>query len=301
VPCRGWDTVNDLKRFVSVLMLSALALMLCGAGAWAESAEWVRAHEFYLRTDYAKSLEVLLAVPNPDAAALQLIGQDYFMMAEYHKATDFLEKAIALTPASAEGAHWLGRAYGRRAETSSPFTAPGYATKARQMFEKAVALDPSNREAIGDLFDYYLAAPGFLGGGQDKAEALAARVAAKDPAEGHYYHAQLADKRKQYDSAEQHLRNALQLAPRQAGRFLDLAKFLALRGRTKESETLFEEAARIAPENPHVLFERAKTYVKANRNLEEARRLLERYLQTPLTPNDPPKSEAQTLLKKIGA
>ena len=36
------------------------------------------------------------------------------------------------------------------------------------MFERAVALDPANREAVGDLFDYYLGAPGFLGGGANK-------------------------------------------------------------------------------------------------------------------------------------
>jgi tetratricopeptide (TPR) repeat protein len=285
---------NILRRVVLLLILSVSAIS-------AESAEWVRAHELYLRTEYGQSLDVLLPLPNPDAAALQLIGQDYLMMAEYRKATEFLEKAATRDPSSAECALWLGRAYGRRAETSSPFTAPGYAAKARQMFEKSLALDPSNREALADLFDYYLEAPGFLGGGQDKAEALAARIAVRDPAEGHYYMAQLADKRKQYDSAEQHLRSALELTPRQAGRFLDLAKFLAMRGRTKESEALFADAEKIAPENPKVLFERARAYVKANRNLEEARRLLQRYLQAPLTPNDPPKSEAQALLRKIGA
>jgi tetratricopeptide (TPR) repeat protein len=169
------------------------------------------------------------------------------------------------------------------------------------MFEKAVALDPANRDALSDLFDYYLEAPGFLGGGADKAEALAAKVAQKDPAEGHYYQAQLAQRRKQYDSAEQHLRTALELAPRQAGRLIDLAKFLSMRGSNKESDALFDEAARIAPESPHLLFERAQAYVKANRNLDEARRLLQRYLQSPLTPNDPPKSEAQALLRKLGA
>lgn len=291
-------SVGTRKTFLGRIVL---LLILSAAGAWAESAVWVRAHELYLRTDYNKSLEVLLPLPNPDASALQLIGQNYFQMAEYRKATEFLEKAASRDPSNAECALWLGRAYGRRAETSNPFTAPGYASKARQMFEKAVALDPSNRDAIADLFDYYLEAPGFLGGGQDKAEALAARVAAKDPAEGHYYLAQLSDRRKQYDSAEQHLRSALELAPRQAGRFIDLAKFLATRGRAKESDALFAEAEKIAPENPHVLFERAQTYIRANRNLDEARRLLQRYLQSPLTPNDPPKSEAQALLRKIGA
>ena len=32
-------------------------------------------------------------------------------------------------------------------------------------------LDPHNGEATGDLFDYYLNAPGMLGGGLDKAAA----------------------------------------------------------------------------------------------------------------------------------
>lgn len=282
-------------------MRAFLLLILSVAGLWAESAEWVRAHELFLRTEYNKSLEVLLPLPSPDAATLQLIGQNYFQLTEYRQATEYLEKAATRNPSSAECALWLGRAYGRRAETSNPFTAPGHASKARQMFEKAVALDPSNRDAIADLFDYYLEAPGFLGGGQDKAEALAAKVAAKDPAEGHYYLAQLADRRKQYDSAERHLRSALELAPRQAGRFIDLAKFLSMRGRARESDALFVEAEKIAPESPNVLFERARTYIKANRNLDEARRLLQRYLQAPLTPNDPPKSEAQALLRKIGA
>ena len=131
------------------------------------------------------------------------------------------------------------------------------------MFERAVALDPANREAVGDLFDYYLGAPGFLGGGANKAEALAAKVAQRDPAEGHYYQAQLDEHRKEYDSAEQHLRTAVELAPRQVGRVIDLAKYLASAGRTKESDALFEQAERIAPENPRVIFERASAYVKS--------------------------------------
>ena len=51
--------------------------------------------------------------------------------------------------------------------------APGHASKAHRYFEKAVELDPKNLEAMNDLFEYYLEAPGFLGGGFDKAQALA--------------------------------------------------------------------------------------------------------------------------------
>jgi tetratricopeptide (TPR) repeat protein len=282
----------------------------------AATPEWERARELYHRTAYRESLAVLLAAPvagrpsgqlpgqpkdqPKDAATLQLIGQNYFMLADYKKATEFLEEAAVMEPNNAQLLNWLGRAYGRRAETSNPFTAPGYASKARQMFEKSVALDPSNKEATGDLLDFYLDAPGFLGGGPEKAEALEKTIARVDPAEGHYAQAMIEDRRKKYDAAEEHLRRAAELAPRQVGRVVALAKYLAKRGRIDESETMFERAARMAPNDPRILFERASTYVQEQRNLGQAREMLERYLRAPLTADDPPREQAEALLKKIG-
>jgi len=277
----------------------AIALLITVSAGQAASVEWVRAHDLYQRTEYNQSLVQLLPLSPKDAATLQLIGQNYFMLGEYKKATDSLEKAVELAPDDAQALLWLGRAYGRRAETSNPFSAPGFATKARQMFERAVAIDPSNKEAFGDLFDFYLDAPGFLGGGQNKAEALAARVSQSDPAEGLYLQAQIDDRHNQYDSAEQKLRRAIEIAPNQSGHFLEFAKFLAKRGRIAESETMFEEAARLSPNNAHQMFDRASLYIKQQRNLAEARALLERYLRLPLTPNDPPRDRAEVLLKKI--
>jgi len=97
------------------------------------------------------------------------MGRNYYGQGEFKKATEVLEKAAALEPESSEICLWLGRAYGRRAETSSMLTAPGFATKARQFFERAAQLNPNNLDAQSDLFEYYLEAPGFLGGGFDKA------------------------------------------------------------------------------------------------------------------------------------
>jgi len=280
--------------------ISASFLLLCTLLA-AKTPDWDRAVDLYHRTQYKQSLDILLPLAEKDAATFELIGQNYFMLGEYKKATEIFEKAVILEPRNAEYVHWLGRTYGRRAETGSPFTAPGYASKARQMFEKAYTLDPTNQEAVNDLFDFYLQAPGFLGGGLNKAEALAKHIASLDAAEGLYAQAQLDDKRKEYDQAEQHLRRAADLAPRQVGRVLDVAKYLSKRGRIKESEAMFEQAARMAPNNPKVMFERANTYIKDQRNLNEARQLLERYLQSPLTPDDPPREHAEALLKKLGA
>ena len=97
----------------------------------------------------------------------------------------------------------------RGTNTATPFFAPSNASKARQYFERAVELNPANEEALNDLFDYYLQAPGFLGGGYDKAVEVARRIRQINPAEYHFAEAQLAEKRKQYDTAEEQLRRAL--------------------------------------------------------------------------------------------
>ncbi len=281
--------------FFRLLALNASLL------AWAQIAPLDQARDLYRRTDYHQSLSLLLQQHQKNPAALQLIGQNYFMLGDYKKGAEVLEKALAAEPDNPAILYWLGRTYARRAETSSPFSAPGWAGKARQMFEKSVALDPTNKDATGDLLDFYLEAPGFLGGGIQKAEALAQTIAAHDPAEGQYAEALIEDRRKNYDSAEQHFRHAAELAPRQVGRFIDLAKFLAKRGRVQESEAMWDHAARLAPHNPKLMFERAHTYIKSQRNLPQARELLEKYIQSQLTPDDPPRTEAENLLKKLGA
>jgi Flp pilus assembly protein TadD len=266
--------------------------------ALAANTDLERAERLYNRTNYEESLKVLEASSQKDGRAYRLMGQNYFMLGDYKKATEALSKAVELDPTSAESYHWLGKAYGRRAETSSPFTAPGYASRARKAFEKAVELDPKNVEAINDLFEYYVQAPGFLGGGLDKAAALVKRIAELDPVEGHYAQARLAEQQKQFGTAEEQLRRAVELAPQQIGRVIDLAKFLSHQGRIQESEQAFQLAEKINPNSPKLLFERAETYIRDKRNLAEARALLKRYLQAELTPDDPPRSEAERLLRE---
>src|ERR1035438_4088394 len=200
-------------------------LILVAAGtAWAAGADYEQAHKLYNSTDFQQSIKVLLAIPSKDAAVYALLGRNYYMEGEFKKASEALEKSFELEPTNAEYALWLGRAFGRRAEMASPFTAPGYASKTRQYLEKAVSLNPANLEAQSDLFEYYLEAPGFLGGGMEKAQATAKQVGRISPSEGLAMEAKLAERRKEYSSAEEQLRRALEVAPQQVGRFIDLAR-----------------------------------------------------------------------------
>lgn len=281
------------RPLVTILFSISLALA-------AETSELTRAHKLYSQTDYDGALSTLNAVTTKSASEWQLIGQSWFMKTEFKKASEALEKAVAAAPHDADAWLWLGRAYGRRAETSSMFSAPSLAHKCRQAFEKSVELNPRNREALNDLFEYYLQAPGFLGGGEAKAKGLIDKIAALDPAERHFAEARLAEGHKEYVAAESQLRRAMELAPTQIGRVINLAKFLARRGRIAESEVTFAKAEQINPNDPTLLFERAATYIEGKRNLTLAKALLERYLKSPLTPDNPPREEARRLLSKVG-
>jgi len=257
------------------------------------------ARKLYNLTDFERSLKVLQAIPEKDAAVYEWMGRDYYMLADYKKSTESLDKAAADDPSNAEIALWLGRAYGRRAETSSPFTAPGFASKARQWFEKSVQLNARNTEALSDLFEYYLEAPGFLGGGLDKAEGLVEKIAVVDAGEAHWAQARLAEKRKDFNSVEEHLRRAIDASPTRVGRFIDLAKFLARQGRFQEADQSIAQAEKIAPDTPKLVYAKADLYVKHKRNLQVARKLLEQYMSMSLSPEDPPRSEAAKLLKQV--
>lgn len=279
-------------------VLTGILFLAAVAGASTEVVQ--RASDLYEHTDYAASLHILAADPAPDAAGYMLTGKNYFMSGDYKKAVEFFEKAHTITPNSSDCELWLGRAWGRRAETGGWLMATAHASKARQHFERAVALDPNNREAKNDLFDFYLNAPGFLGGGLDKAEAHAHSIATERPAESEFELAQVAEKRKDYATAESHLRRAVEFAPAEAGRVVDLARYLAKRGRLKESDELFEHARKMAPNQPRFLFAEASVKVENHRDTEHARALLETYLHASLTPDDPPRQEAEKLLRHIG-
>ena len=258
-----------------------------------------KAENLYKHTAYAESLASLdKSSDNP--ATNFLIGRDYFMLGDFKKSVEFLQKVTNAQPNNSEYWDWLGRAYGRKAETSNPLAAPGYANKARVAFEKSVELDSKNLDALSDLFDYYLEAPGFLGGGYDKAMVVADKMALVDQAEAYFERAKLEQKRKEYQSAEVHFRKAVEVGPREIGHLLSLARFLATQGRVRESDAVFLQAQQIAPNEPKLWFVRADVLIQGKRNLDEARNLLEKYMSAPTTVDDPPKTEARRLLKQAG-
>ena len=87
------------------------------------------------------------------------------------------ERCVAANAASAACHLALGKALGSKAMHGGMMSAMGYAGTIRDSFKKAVELDPHNLDARFSLLQFYMMAPGFMGGGTGKAEALAADTA----------------------------------------------------------------------------------------------------------------------------
>jgi tetratricopeptide (TPR) repeat protein len=230
-------------------------------------------------------------------------GVALFTQEEYKDSAKAFEEALQGDPKNADYLVWLGRAYGRRAERMTGLKALGalsLAGKVRESFEQAVEISPRGLVALQSLFDFYLDAPGIIGGGDDKAEALIPRIAKVDAAAGERAKAALFAKREDYPQAEASLRKAIELEPDDVHHRLSLASFLARRERYEESDRIFGEALQQKPDAPDVWYARARALVHAKRNPVEARRLLNLYLKTPLyAPDAEPYSDARNLLEEL--
>jgi tetratricopeptide (TPR) repeat protein len=282
------------SHWLSIIVITSLTTVTFGRSP---SPDLARAEELYQRTEYGRAIDALQALQGRGAAADALLGKAFFMAGQYKQAVASLEKAIGQDSVNSVYHDWLGKAYGRLAEQSNFVSALGYAKKTVRAFERAVELDPSNLEALSDVFEYYLQAPRLVGGGLDKAENIARRFAGLNAAEYHWARARMAERRRDFETAEREFRAALAADPNEVGRRLDLAAFLSSQGRYGESDALFRAAEVDHPRSSKVLYAHAAAYIQSKHKLDEAEALLDRYLTMPITPEDPSRREATALLQ----
>jgi tetratricopeptide (TPR) repeat protein len=229
----------------------------------------------------------LNAVPN-DAASHNLLCRAYFAVANWDRAISACERAVSLEPNSSEYHLWLGRTYGEKADASNFLTAAGLAKKVHNEFERAVQLEPNNVAARTDLAEFYLEAPGIVGGGQDKARAQAVAVAKLNPAKAHWIQGRIAEKNKDLSTAEREYRAAIDASHGGANAWLNLALFYRKAGRLDEMQDALKKAAAAPMDQPEVLVDAASTLLRANRDLSFATELVRRYLSSTTVEQAPP-------------
>jgi len=254
------------------------------------------------RVDDATTLLRSTLAANPtDATAHQLLCRVFYSEDEADGAIHQCELAAAAAANNTQASDdqvWLGRAYGMKARHAGPIAGFSLARKVQACFARAVELNPANVAALNDLGEYYVAAPFIVGGGDDKAQALAARMMPRFPADAHRLLARLADSNNDLASAEAEFKRAVgvQGAPEA---WIDLAQFYQDHSRPDDAVTAIKSGLVADRTHGPVLVDAASILIAANRAPDLAQRCLRTYLASAAQSDEAPAFKVHLQLSKL--
>jgi len=235
---------------------------------------------------------VLQLSPAKDAAAHNLLCRAYYSEDHADESVRECEAAASSAPGNELYQHWLGRAYGLKAGHTSAFTAFGLAKKAHAAMERAVQIDPKNVEALSDLGDFCVNAPGIVGGGLDKATAIAQKLLALDAPRGHRLLGEIAEKQKNIPQAETEFTAA---ATGPSG-YVDLAAFYKRHGSKAQVLTAVKSAVAADKSRDYSLADAAGVLLESAQEPKLAQQLYRSYLDGPSRSEDAPACRVYTEL-----
>ena len=234
----------------------------------------------------------------PSAQAYNLLCRAHFELGAWDAGITACEKAVGIEPTNGVYHLWLARIYGEKADHAGFFSAAGLAKKVRTEFERAVELNPDNWEARTDLAEFYLEAPGIVGGGKDKARAQAEEIARLNRAMAHWVCARLAEKNKDLTGAEREYRAAVDASQGGARAWLNLAGFYRRAQRLDEMEEALRTLETRPLDHPAALVDGASLVLRTGRNYLLGVRLVRRYLASE-TVEEAPVFKARCMLGEL--
>ena len=217
-------------RLLHIAIIAATALV-----AQERTPQWLFEHGHF---GEARAVAERQLAANPrDATALAWLARAQTLAGDLKGAAATAERAIAADPRYAGGHMALAEALGAEAVRAGVLRRLPLARRIRKALETAVAVEPTNVDALNGLVQYYLQAPGIVGGGDDKADATALRITGIDAARGLVTQGEIAAYRGQPDRVEALYRKAVEANPRSTHARIALANFYAARpGRHGEAE-----------------------------------------------------------------
>jgi Tfp pilus assembly protein PilF len=167
-----------------------------------------------LKYDEARAeAQALLKKNASDDAAMECMGSVFMAEGKSGSAVDWYEKAIKVNDTDARHHLLLGQALGTEAQHANTLRQPFLAKRVKSEFERTVALDPSLIDGHDGLLQFYLQAPGFMGGSLDKAKEQATAIGRLNALQGHYAMTMIAVHEQDFPRAERELQTAIAEAP----------------------------------------------------------------------------------------
>ena len=256
-----------------------------------------------------KALALLGALPSSgpstgvdQALAHNLACRVHLTLEQWDAAANECEQAVHLSSNNSDFHLWLARAIGQKAGHASFLNAFSLARKSRAEFEESVQLNPRNADALADLGEFYRQAPSVVGGGIDKAQAIAAQLDKVDPARAHHLRATIADGQKDFPTAEREFKQAIASSPHPALEWTSLAGFYRRQKRFDEMESAVHSAQSAVVHDHHAavaLYDGAGILIESNRNSALAAKMLADYLANPDKTEDAPAFVAHLRLARL--
>jgi tetratricopeptide (TPR) repeat protein len=235
---------------------------------------------------------------SPTAEAYNLLCRAHYELDAWEAGIPDCEKAAQLDPANGLYHLWLGRIYGLKADHTGFLSGARLAGKVRKEFERAVELSPDSWVARTDLAEFYIEAPGIVGGGEDKARAEAKQIAPLNPAMAHWVIARIAEKNKDLSTAEEEYRAAITASHNGARAWLNLAGFYRHSNRLDDMENALRSMDSSQLDHPAALVDGASLLLRTGRDYSMAIRFVRRYLSSN-TDEEAPAFKAQYLFGQL--
>jgi tetratricopeptide (TPR) repeat protein len=269
---------RPLSRLLQLLLLGALPLVALPLRADTAAAD--KAFQSGHADDATTMLRSTLSTDPRNAKAHQLLCRVFYAQDRADEAVRECESAVNISPEDSDNHLWLARAYGQKATRVNMVSAFSIAKKVHAAFEEAARLDPSNLAALDDLGEFYVNAPGIVGGGVDKAERLDDRLRPLSDSKAHRLQALIAEKKGDLVTAEAEFKHAVD-AGHSPEAYVDLGFFYQRQKRYDESEAALDTAVQRDRAHDNVLVDAASILISAHRDPHKAESLLRTYLASP--------------------
>jgi tetratricopeptide (TPR) repeat protein len=270
-----------------------------------EAGHWKRARAL---------VEARLRESPDDPNATFLLSQIRNAFGDRSSPLGLAEKAVRLDGRTARYHRQLAEVQGVMAQHAGMFQQVMLARRFRKEIDTALEFDPRDTQALRDLLEFYLLAPGIAGGDAKKADMTAERIGGIDPCEGFLARARIAEFRKDDKQTERMLRRATEVRPPSYKALIALAEFYlapahrddsmaeavaknamaidggrvqaycvlavidARRGDWAALDAILSQASERVPDDRAAYYRAAESLLMDNRDLARAERYLRMYL-----------------------
>jgi tetratricopeptide (TPR) repeat protein len=288
---------------VAGLTLAVIAFLIQVTQSVAQPADSVSQAASLIDSSRYDEAKVLLNSYLPghpkDAKAAAYRGRLALIQDDLDNAVKWTEKALDLEESNAQYHYWMAQVYGVKAQKSGKIKQAFLAPKVKREFERAVELDPKLIPARLGLLQYYLAAPGIMGGSKEKAAEQVQKIKDLDSLQGRFATIMLYENNNENDKARAEYLALIKDYPDSVNYKYQLGYFYQGNKEYEAAFSLYEGILASQPQDLVALYQIGRTGALSGLKAERAAECLQLYLQSHPGAGKPPLDAAHFRLGQV--